>query len=233
MYGEAGGPQRGVIASGRPVIAVHELEEISYPDSLFEQLKSLAGRSRPQGFGGPEAGLAALGGIVELKDASLLIVTLDLQCCGNGAETVEEYVRRIEVAAIHEALTEALARHGGGVDAVIVAGDFNLVGSRELLETMLREVDVDGSGLAVAEALQLDGLSNATWDGDAGPFPPARLDFMLFGDASLRLERAFVLDTRDLTGEWLDHHGLRAEDTERASDHLPVVADFSWVRPRP
>jgi endonuclease/exonuclease/phosphatase (EEP) superfamily protein YafD len=56
---------------------------------------------------------------------------------------------------------------------------------------------------------------------------------MLFGDASLRLERAFVLDTRDLTGEWLDHHGLRAEDTERASDHLPVVADFSWVRPRP
>ncbi|MCZ6477839.1 MAG: hypothetical protein O6851_05955, partial [Gemmatimonadetes bacterium] len=62
MYGEAGGPQRGVIVSGRPVIAVHELEEISYPDSLFEQLKSLAGRSRPQGFGGPEAGLPALGG---------------------------------------------------------------------------------------------------------------------------------------------------------------------------
>jgi endonuclease/exonuclease/phosphatase family metal-dependent hydrolase len=233
MYGEAGGPQRGVIVSGRPVIAVHELEEISYPDSLFEQLKSLAGRSRPQGFGGPEAGLPALGGIVELKDASLLIVTLDLQCCGNGTETVEEYVRQIEVAAIHEAITEALARHGGGVDAVIVAGDFNLVGSREPLETMLREVDVDGSGLAVAGALQLDGLSNATWDGGAGPFPPARLDFMLFGDAALRLERAFVLDTRDLTNEWLDHHGLRAEDTERASDHLPVVADFSWVRPRP
>jgi endonuclease/exonuclease/phosphatase family metal-dependent hydrolase len=233
LYGEAGGPQRGVIAAGRPVIAVPELEEISYPDSLFEQLKSLAGRSRPQGFAGPEAGLPALGGIVELKDASLLIVTLDLQCCGNGTETVEEYVRQIEVAAIHEALTEALTRHGGGVDAVIVAGDFNLVGSREPLETMVREGDVDGSGLAVAEALQLDGLSNATWDGGAGPFPPARLDFMLFGDASVRLERAFVLDTRDLTGVWLDHHGLRAEDTARASDHLPVVADFSWVRPRP
>ncbi|MEE9472266.1 MAG: endonuclease/exonuclease/phosphatase family protein, partial [Gemmatimonadota bacterium] len=142
LYGEAGGPQRGVIASGRPVIAVHELEEISYPDSLFEQLKSLAGRSRPQGFGGPEAGLPALGGIVELEDARLLVVTLDLQCCGNGTETVEEYLRQIEVAAIHEALTEALARHGGGVNAVIVAGDFNLVGSREPLETMLREVDV-------------------------------------------------------------------------------------------
>jgi endonuclease/exonuclease/phosphatase family metal-dependent hydrolase len=233
LYGEAGGPQRGVIASGRPVIAVHDLEEISYPDSLFERLKSLAGRSRPQGFGGPEAGLPALGGIVELEDARLLVVTLDLQCCGNGTETVEEYLRQVEAAAIHEALTEALARHRGGVDAVIVAGDFNLVGSREPLEAMLRGVDVDGSGLAVAEALQLDGLSNATWDGGAGPFPPARLDFMLFGDASLRLERAFVLDTRDLTGEWLDHHGLRAEDTERASDHLPVVADFSWVRPRP
>ena len=233
LYGEAGGPQRGVIASRRPVIAVQELEEILYPDSLFEQLKSLAGRSRPIGFGGPEAGVPALGGIVELKDARLLIVTLDLQCCGNGTETVEEYVRQLEVAAIHEALTEALARHGGGVDAVIVAGDFNLVGSREPLETMLREMDVDGSGLAVAEALQLDGLSNATWDGGAGPFPPARLDFMLFGDASLRLERAFVLETRDLTDEWLDHHGLRAEDTERASDHLPVLADFSWVGPRP
>ena len=233
LYGEAGGPQRGVIASRRPVIAVHELEEISYPDSLFERLSRMAARSRPRGFGGPEAGLAALGGIVELEDARLLVVTLDLQCCGNGTETVEEYLRQVEAAAIHEALTEALARHRGGVDAVIVAGDFNLVGSREPLEAMLRGVDVDGSGLAVAEALQLDGLSNATWDGGAGPFPPARLDFMLFGDASLRLERAFVLDTRDLTGEWLDHHGLRAEDTERASDHLPVVADFSWVRPRP
>ncbi len=233
LYGEAGGPQRGVIASRRPVIAVQELEEISYPDSLFERLNRMAGRSRPRGFGGPEAGLPALGGIVELEGARLLVVTLDLQCCGNGTETVEEYLRQVEVAAIHEALSEALASHRGGVDAVIVAGDFNLVGSREPLEVMLRGVDVDGSGLAVAEALQLDGLSNATWDGGAGPFPPARLDFMLFGDASLRLERAFVLDTRDLTGEWLDHHGLRAEDTERASDHLPVVADFSWVRPRP
>lgn len=230
LYGEAGGPQRGVIASRRPVIAVQELEEISYPDSLFERLQSMGGRSRPLGFGGPEAGLPALGGLIELEDARLLIVTLDLQCCGNGAETVEEYLRQIEVTAIHEALTEALARYRGGVDAVIVAGDFNLVGSREPLEAMLRGLDVDGSGLAVAEALQLDGLSNATWDGGSGPFPPARLDFMLFGDASLRLERAFVLDTRDLTGEWLDHHGLRAEDTERASDHLPVVADFSWVR---
>ncbi len=233
LYGEAGGPQRGVIVSRRPVIAVQELEEISYPDSLFERLKRMAGRSRPRGFRGPEAGLPVLGGIVQLEDARLLVVTLDLQCCGNGTETVEEHLRQIEVAAIHEALTEALARHRGGVDAVIVAGDFNLVGSREPLEAMLRGVDVDGSGLAVAEALQLDGLSNATWDDGAGPFPPARLDFMLFGDASLRLERAFVLDTRDLTGEWLDHHGLRAEDTERASDHLPVVADFSWVRPRP
>ncbi len=233
LYGEAGGPQRGVIAAPRPVIAVQELEEISYPDSLFERLRRMAGRSRPRGFEGPEAGLPALGGIVELEDARLLVVTLDLQCCGNGTETVEEYLRQIEVTAIHEALAEALARHRGGVDAVIVAGDFNLVGSREPLEAMLRGVDVDGSGLAVAEALQLDGLSNATWDAGAGPFPPGRLDFMLFGDASLRLERAFVLDTRDLTGEWLDHHGLRAEDTERASDHLPVVADFSWVRPRP
>jgi hypothetical protein len=81
----------------------------------------------------------------------------------------------------------------------------------------------------VAEALQIDGRSNATWGDPDLPFVPGRLDFLLYADTSLESINAFLMDTRDLEPRWLERHGLRGDDTASASDHLPLVADLRWI----
>ncbi len=42
------------------------------------------------------------------------------------------------------------------------------------------------------------------------------------------VSRAFVLETVDLSAESLERHGLDVSDSERASDHLPIVVDLAW-----
>jgi endonuclease/exonuclease/phosphatase family metal-dependent hydrolase len=118
---------------------------------------------------------------------------------------------------------------------VIVAGDMNLVGWSRQLDLLVdgppgAPPDGDGTALADAFPRHLGGADTYTWRNDHGAFPPGRLDFILYGDSVLELHRRFVLWTPDLDAESLAALGLEAGDTARASDHLPVVADFSLRR---
>ncbi len=124
------------------------------------------------------------------------------------------------------AVGQALA--AGSFDAVIVAGDFNLVASRDPLDRLAASLDRDGSPLFVAEPLQLNGLSNATWLRRGSPFLSGRLDYVLYSNSSLRLLHSFVLRSTDLPTRWLRRHHLQPDDSDLASDHLPLVSDFQW-----
>lgn len=230
VYGEAGGPQRGVIAARRGSVSTPpELARIEYPGDLPGRL----GGIRPPGFGGVETGVPAAAGLVEVGGKQILALTVDLQCCGNGDDTPQEAIRRAEAQALATALSELLSRGTEGIGGIIVAGDLNLVGSRRPLDLLTGALDLDGSDLAVAEPLDLLGLAAATWTGarQARAFPPGRLDFVLFSDTSLLLRQAFVLDTGLMPRVWLEEHGLLSDDTAAASDHFPIVADFSWQEP--
>jgi len=67
----------------------------------------------------------------------------------------------------------------------------------------------------------------ATWRDARSSFAPGRLDYIFYSDSVLRLERAFILATEELAPDVLARYGLRPDDTLVASDHLPVVADFT------
>ena len=54
---------------------------------------------------------------------------------------------------------------------------------------------------------------------------------MLYSDAVIDQEHAFVLETETLPEEVLEEFGLMQGDTYAASDHLPVVMDFSVPPP--
>lgn len=232
IYGQAGGRQRGVIASrvGR-LAPLPRLERVEYPRDLTERLEG----TRPLGFGGTDDGIPTLGAVVELPEGRLLVSTSDLQCCGNGSDTPEELIRLAEAESIGTAIRKAMSGGEGGVDAVLVTGDFNLVGSRRPLDLLLRGLDTDGSNLTDAHPLDLAALTDATWSGARAvrAFTPGRLDCFLYSDSALRLEQAFVLSTGDLPARWLQAHGLRADDSDHASDHRPIVADLSWIEPEP
>ena len=95
-------------------------------------------------------------------------------------------------------------------------------------DTIARKTGTGSEPLSVVNALQLDGRSNATWANPDLPFIAGRLDFMLYSARSLELDQSFVFDSRDLSPRWLRHHGLQQGISSEASDHFPIVADFSW-----
>jgi hypothetical protein len=67
----------------------------------------------------------------------------------------------------------------------------------------------------------------ATWRDASSSYAPGKLDYIVYSDSVLKLESAFILATEELPPDVLARYGLRAGDTLEASDHLPVVADFT------
>ena len=153
---------------------------------------------------------------VDLGDTMLTAVSVHLRCCG-GPDGEAEQQRRAEAMSIRRSLA---SRPG----PLVIAGDWNLVGTRQPLEILQR------SDMAIVEAPQPDGLLMATWSDTSSHFTPGRLDWMLVR-TPIQVERAFVLDSADLDAASLVASDLRSGDTAALSDHLPLVADLVLVEP--
>jgi endonuclease/exonuclease/phosphatase family metal-dependent hydrolase len=230
--GSSGSAQRGAIAARSILEPAPSFVRVFYPDSVHALLIGVASQQLREALANAtEGGAPTAGAWVSVGGRRLLLVTLDLVCCGNRADAVEDRIRRMEAASINAAAGRALmdaAAAGREADAVIVGGDFNLVASHTPLDLTASGLGPGGADLVPVYALQLDGRTSATWDGGRGQFPPGQLDYILYTDATLEVRRAFVLETRDLASGWLGRHELDVSDSERASDHRPIVADFSW-----
>lgn len=179
--------------------------------------------------------------LIDLPDerygVDLSVVSAHPPCCDNEVERQEE----LDGIA---AWVRDLVRSGGhGLPQgtpLIVAGDMNLVGRSCQVRTLLQgeiadqttygesqPLDWDGTPLADAEPRHAGGHDVFTWRDGGSSFAPGKLDYIVYSDSVLRLGNAFVLATEELPLEVLDRYGLRQEDTLEASDHLPVVADFT------
>jgi len=232
-FSEGGGDQRTVIASQLDVIPVEPFHRVPWTDQDIatlvamsppsddaeEQVRKWLGDSVPTG-----------GAIVKAGGKSLLVAGVDLQCCG-GYETIHDRRRIIEAESVNRALRETVSSMK--IDGVVLGGDFNLVGDPAVLSIAGGNVAQDGSSLTRVRALQIDGLSDATWANPDEPFVPGRLDNILYSRSSLGVKRAFVFDSNDLTQRWQAYHGVRAGDSPAASDHFPVVVDLQWLPTEP
>ncbi|MGK2856811.1 MAG: endonuclease/exonuclease/phosphatase family protein [Thermoanaerobaculia bacterium] len=225
-FGPGGSDQRTVIATREqldaaapfsparwPEGAAEELAALRPGDDALEKARTWLGETVPTG-----------GAIVTMNSRALLVAGIDMHCCG-GHQTVEDLRRMIEARGVNAAAAATAATMK--IDATIIAGDFNLVGDPSVLGAAGASLD-NGQPLARARALQLDGMTDATWANPDEPFVPGRLDHILYSSSSLVLLHAFVFDSSDLSGRWLAYNGLSAEDSRGASDHFPVVADFQW-----
>ena len=153
--------------------------------------------------------------------------------------------RQAEADAIMARIREA-RRPGGRLTLdpgtpIVIIGDLNLVGSSRQLETLVRGAiadtdrfgpacfpDWDGTALADLLPYHLAAPEAYTWwaDETGSRFGPGRLDFILYTDSVLFPVKSFILRTESMPDSLLGAAGLQREDTARASDHLPVVADF-------
>ncbi|MEO1717406.1 MAG: endonuclease/exonuclease/phosphatase family protein [Planctomycetota bacterium] len=163
--------------------------------------------------------------LLDTPAGSLVVSSVHLKCCGSLGGR-EDMLRSAEAAGIADMLQQQLADPSG--TAVVIAGDYNLVGGTAPLETMVAGLDSDGSDLGVVDARGLGDPTMYTWTQPTSSFLPGRLDYVAYSDARLGVERSFVFDPARLDAE--SRGSLNLGDTDgRASDHLPIVVDF---RPR-
>ena len=171
----------------------------------------------------------------ESYGTDILFTNSHLSCCANDdgrQEQVDEYAAFI--------LDVKNGDYNIDPDTPFVyAGDLNLVGASSQLETLLTgqivnsniygfgaPLDWDGTSLTSDDSLHTTMAMNYTWRASYG-YPPGKLDFIIYSDSVLEKEKSFVLETETTSTEILNQNGLSALDTYFASDHLPVVADFS------
>jgi len=119
-------------------------------------------------------------------------------------------------------------------------GDFNYVGYRQQVET-IRTGDIENEEeygndfLPDWDSTEIVDLISRhthkrmgyTWRNDGSSFNPGRLDYVFYSDATIDSGKHYVLNTLAMDESSLDYHELEWNDTQEASDHLPVVFDIS------
>lgn len=160
----------------------------------------------------------AAGGLVTVNGKRILAIGLHLKCCGRLG-SVEDQKRRAEVNSIREAARLAMRRLKP--DAILVGGDFNLVGTDAILLRMCEGLAPDGSDLFATQPIRPAGDATTTWEKAKQAFVPGRLDFILAGGVE-RVTSALIVDPSQMTEAWRKLHGI---PKEAPSDHLAVVVD--------
>lgn len=173
----------------------------------------------PSNTGRPTRGVAAL---IDTDAGELLAISIHLKCCGSAGSS--EDLKRIEQAkSINDFVRFVRQQHPKA--KVVIAGDFNLVGSYEPMAAMVDSLGIRGEDLTPINAQQLGDASMITWNDEKSRFSPGRLDWMLIDESMSTAVNAFILDTRSLSDASLNLMGLHADDS-KASDHLPIVIDL-------
>lgn len=169
-----------------------------------------------------------------------LIVVAHPPCCtGNDAQ------RQREIDAIMAFVRDA-KEPGGSLtladqSPILIMGDMNFVGDPQQLKTLLTgdiyyenlygndfNPDWDNTQFEDAHPLVAE-LPMSFTQGNShyiGTFSRGRLDYIIYSNSVMEMKNGFVLYTNKLPGDILSAYGLQHNDSESASDHFPVVADF-------
>ena len=66
-----------------------------------------------------------------------------------------------------------------------------------------------------------------TWRKDGSSFNPGKLDYVFYSDATIDTGKYYILNTLAMDDISLNYYELEWEDTQNASDHLPIVFDIA------
>ena len=169
---------------------------------------------------------------------NLLIFNSHLSCCDNNdgrQEQVDEF----------SGVWRNWVQNGDGPFELeyrtpfIHLGDFNYVGYKQQVETLKNGDIVDENQFGIDflpdwdTTAIIDLFSRQThkrmaytWRKDGSSFNPGKLDYLFFSDASIDTGKHYILNTLAMDQGALDNNNLQFEDTQEASDHLPLVFDI-------
>lgn len=171
------------------------------------------------------------------SDRDVLVLAAHLSCCTADANRQDQSDALI--AFVRDARTP-----GGAIDLpvdtpIVAAGDFNLVGWRRQLDTLLTgdiddegsfgpdsAPDWDGSDFDLPPSTHNDQYVGYTWRNDGSSFLPGLLDFTFYTGSVVELGNHYIFDTRTMSAARRSDAGLLASDSDRLSDHSPRVLDL-------
>ena len=191
----------------------------------------------------PIAGVSGSGNaafLIDLPDTDkdMLLVVAHPPCCTNNSG------RQMEVDLIMQFVREAKAGNGPlpleeGAPIMIV-GDMNFVGDGAQLETLLTgdisnegsygpdfTPDWDGNSFLDSKPYATGAPFNYSWYSESSAFSPGRLDYILYSGSNLELNNTYSLFTPGMSASELSQYGMQSADVLTASDHLPLIADFT------
>lgn len=172
------------------------------------------------------------------SDKNLLLVNAHTSCCQNN------FYRDLELQEIMAFIKDAKTP-GGEIDLetnspIIIAGDMNLVGYSYQQDILIDgnlidnnsygpdfKPDWDETSFADAKPYSTGFPGVITWYNESEFYGPGRLDYIIYSDYTLNLENSYSLFTKTLSELTLQSFDIKYDDAMKASDHLPVVADFS------
>ena len=190
-------------------------------------------------FMNSERTMVALLNTEDVLGKNLLIFNSHLSCCDNN----EDRQRQVDEFA---AEWRDWRIHGQGPfdldygTPFVHVGDFNFVGYRQQVET-IRVGDIedevefgsdylpDWDSTAITDPFlrHTNIRMGYTWRKDASSFNPGKLDYIFYSDATIDTGNQYILNTLCMDESFMENYGLQYNDTQEASDHLPLVFDIS------
>jgi len=226
-YGTSGDNQRAVIAVRGKATSVGNFKLIPYPQDFADTLKgeTMHAWQREHLPRSLAAGVAANAAVIELNDKRLLVIGVDLQCCGDSDDSWEERRRLVESAEIRTRMLQTLEYEK--VDAIIAGGDFNALRGLGPLQ-VLQGKPSEPHHLLIASSAHRDGTT-WTWDGRGTKFRSSHLDYVLH-DANFRAVQTLTFDPETMPAQEREALGLDIESFRQLSAHRPVVVDLAWSK---
>lgn len=168
----------------------------------------------------------------------LVVVSAHTPCCTDDAGRDVEHDRIAQTWRNLMNGTGPFATTGS--EAVILSGDFNMVGYVRQLQS-LRDGDIFDNvtfGPDFAPSRAAGSLTDVylrashsrsfyTWRSDGGSFMPGKLDYILTSADLATVKNAFAVYTPEIPAPTLTTLGLLAGDST-ASDHVPLVVDLEF-----
>jgi len=185
---------------------------------------------------------ASLIDLPQYFEKDIMVINSHFECCGGQQN---DDTRQLEADATIAFILDAKSA-GGLIDLpantpFLIVGDLNLVGLRQQLTTLTTgEIintqifgngappDWDNTDLEDLLSSQTDKRTAYTWRNDNSSFSPGRLDFQIYSNSVINVEKHFVIQTEVMSSSRLTQYGLQQFDTRDASDHFPKVTDYSF-----
>lgn len=172
-------------------------------------------------------------------DSDLFFISAHPPCCTNDIERQEEIDAFMAFLRDSKNGTSSIPIEEN--TPIVIVGDMNLVGLKRQQTTLITgdifyngiygvdfNPDWDETALADSKPITTNTNTTFTWFSESSSFFPGRLDYIVYSNSVLEKENGFSLFTRALPADSLTKYNLQKEDVVNASDHLPLVVDFSF-----